>query len=240
MQAIGLVTDRLAAADVAVEHAHAGSGPVRSARAPLPPRRGRAPHPRDGAGPGARGALLPARRRRPLHEALRSRKADGRAGDPFAKHCGVRRAGAEAHEDPRRRAASGRRRAACRRVDRALRDERKGRVRRGGGPARLHAPARRSVDWARRGVAPNARDARGLRPPGRPAPRRSLPAARAPVGRAGALEGRRRGRAGRAARLRREDARSSSIASSRHPKSPAGPSRSWRDIITRRRDSCRF
>ena len=203
MQAIGLVTDRFSRGRRRGRARSSGPGSVRSARAPLSPRRRRARSipPWRWSWRWRRFCFLRGGDAR-FTRTLRSRKADGRAGDPFAQHGGVRRAGPEAHEAPRRRPASGRRRAACGRVDRALRDERKGRVRRGGGPARVHAPVRRSVDWARRGVAPNARDARGLRPPGRPAPRRSLPAARAPVGRAAALEGRRRGRTGRAARLR--------------------------------------
>src|ERR1700733_10087755 len=77
----------------------------------------------------------------------------------------------------------------------------------GGAPPRVHAPVRRAVDGACRGFARGALNARGLRPAGRPAPRRNDRAARTPVGRVAAQQSRRRRRTRRAARLRSEDAR---------------------------------
>ena len=113
MEAIGVVTDRFQA------RRHRGStrssrpGSVRSARAALSQHRPGVRLSRHGAGSGAGGLMLSARRQRPLHPDLRSRKADGRAGDPFPQHGGVRRSGLKTFEAARRRPASGRRRAAC-------------------------------------------------------------------------------------------------------------------------------
>ena len=100
------------------------------------------------------------------------------------------------------------------------------------------------ASWAGGGRGPprlraRALHARGLRLAGRPAPRRSGRAAWTPVGGVAARQSRRRGRAGRAARLRSEDASPSPIACSRRWMSPPGPSTSWRSIILPRQASCR-
>ncbi|HEY1783159.1 MAG TPA: hypothetical protein VGG79_22525 [Roseiarcus sp.] len=127
MQAIGLVTDRFAEADVSVQRAHAPSVqfdqlvrlyrnigqeflyPAMALVLAL-----------------AAWAFLRAGNAR-FTRAFDLEKADGRTGEDVAQHRRVPRAEAEAGDDARRRSAPGRRRPACARMDRAIRRHR-GRV----------------------------------------------------------------------------------------------------------------
>ncbi len=113
MEAIGVVTDRFRPADIAVQRAHPDRVQFGQLVRLYRNIGQEFVYPAMALVLALAGSMLSARRQRPLHPDLRSRKADGRAGDPFPQHGGVRRSGLKTFEAARRRAASGRRRAAC-------------------------------------------------------------------------------------------------------------------------------